>query len=112
MSPHDALKDTAMPMPPDAIRGASAWYGSDLALRTDWIHPLSRKNLNEIAAAVRAYQASGVPLANISPASFLLPSMKRDLDAGPMVAQNARDCTGILSAANPHGSNNHFFQLA
>jgi hypothetical protein len=30
--------------------------------------------------------------------------MKRDLDAGPMVAQNARDCTGILSAANPHGS--------
>lgn len=58
----------------DPIRGPSAWYGSELAARQDWLRPLSDAERAEIERAVRAFRSSGVPLADISPASFPLPA--------------------------------------
>lgn len=77
----DVRRETASPMPLGEIRGKAAWYGRQLASRQDWIVRLSHSNLHELAAAVRAFQASGVPLAEISPQHFPLPGMKPELDA-------------------------------
>jgi TfdA family taurine catabolism dioxygenase TauD len=59
----------------EPIRGRGAWYGRELAKREDWIRVFSGAELEEIEAAVRAFRASGVPLAEISPASFPLPAL-------------------------------------
>jgi hypothetical protein len=62
-------------LPPGPIAGPAVWYGRDLAARPhEWIRPLSSAELAEIDAAVRVFDASGLPLAEISPASFPLPS--------------------------------------
>ena len=62
-------------LPPGPITGPSAWTGRDLAARPDeWIRRFSSAELAEIDAAVRAFKASGRPLAEISPASFALPA--------------------------------------
>ncbi|HEX2649181.1 MAG TPA: TauD/TfdA family dioxygenase [Burkholderiales bacterium] len=58
----------------EPICGPSAWYGSELAARDDWLRPLSEGELAEIERAVRSFQSSGAPPADISPASFPLPS--------------------------------------
>ncbi|HEX5463355.1 MAG TPA: TauD/TfdA family dioxygenase [Burkholderiales bacterium] len=77
----DVGQETALPMPVAKIRGKAAWYGRELASRQDWIVRLSHQNLHELAAAVRAFKASDVPLAEISPQHFPLPGMKPELDA-------------------------------
>jgi hypothetical protein len=67
-------------LPPGPIAGPAVWYGRDLAARPhEWIRPFSSAELAEIDAAVRAFNASALPLADISPASFPLPSF------GPML---------------------------
>ena len=60
----------------EPIRGASAWYGSELAGREDWLRTLTGGELDEIDRAVRAFKASGASLAEISPASFPLPLLE------------------------------------
>ena len=63
-------------MPPGAITGPSAWYGRDLAGKeSEWLRHFSASELVELDAAVRAFRASGAPLAAISPASFPLPAL-------------------------------------
>lgn len=59
----------------EPIRGPGAWYGRDLAAHQDWLRHFSAAELAEIDRAVRAFKASGVPLAEISPASFPLPAL-------------------------------------
>ena len=60
-------------MPPGPVSGPSAWTGPDLAKREgDWLHRLEARELAEIEAAVRAFKASGRPLAEISPDAFPL----------------------------------------
>lgn len=60
-------------MPPGPVSGPSAWTGPDLAKREgEWLHRLDARALAEIDAAVRAFQASGRPLAEISPDAFPL----------------------------------------
>jgi len=59
----------------EPIRGPGVWLGRDLAARSDWIRPFSLEELAEIDRAVRAFKASGAPLAGISPASFPLPAL-------------------------------------
>src|SRR5690242_9414396 len=59
----------------EPIRGPGAWAGSELAGRGDWLRQLSDAELAEIDRAVRAFASSGMPLAEISPASFPLPSL-------------------------------------
>jgi len=41
--------DSALPPP---VRDASAWYGSDLAVRTDWIEHLSETEIADVETAV------------------------------------------------------------
>jgi hypothetical protein len=62
-------------MPPGPVAGPSVWYGRDLRQRTDWIRSFSVAELAELDAAVRHFQSSGLPLADISPASFPLPAL-------------------------------------
>ena len=63
------------PMPPGPITGPPVWYGRELATRaSEWVHRFSPGELEEIDAAVRAFKASGRPLAEVAPASFPLPS--------------------------------------
>ena len=63
------------PMPPGPIAGPSVWYGRDLATReNEWIRPFSAAEIAEIEIAMRGFKASGNVLADISPASFPLPS--------------------------------------
>jgi hypothetical protein len=59
----------------DPIGGPGVWYGRELAARQDWIRRFSAGELAEIARAVRAFKASGTPLAEIAPASFPLPGL-------------------------------------
>jgi hypothetical protein len=68
-------------IPGGLIEGPAAWYGADLARRTDWIFRLERSDLAEIDAAVRAFSASGVPLETISADKFPLPNLAPRLKA-------------------------------
>lgn len=73
-------------LPPGAITGPAAWYGSDLQRReAEWTRRFSGAELAEIDAAVRAFQAGGAPLARISPATFPLPAL------GPALAGVLRE---------------------
>ena len=62
-------------MPPGPVSGPGVWYGRDLQPHTDWIRQFSAAELAELDAAVRAFKALGTPLAEISPATFELPSL-------------------------------------
>src|SRR6185369_2015533 len=68
-------------MPPGAISGPSVWYGRDLQARSDWIRTFRAGELAELDAAVRGFKTGGTPLADISPASFPLPSLGKTLGA-------------------------------
>jgi hypothetical protein len=59
------------------VSGPGVWYGRELQPRSDWIRHFSAAELAELDAAVRAFKASGTALADISPASFPLPSLGR-----------------------------------
>jgi hypothetical protein len=62
-------------MPPGAVSGPAVWYGRDLQSRPDWIRAFSATELAELDAAVHDFKACGIPLAEISPASFPLPAL-------------------------------------
>jgi hypothetical protein len=62
-------------MPPGPVSGPGVWYGRDLQPHADWIRHFSAAELAELDAAVRAFKALGAPLAEISPATFELPSL-------------------------------------
>ena len=66
-------------MPSGTVSGPGVWYGRDLQSRTDWIRHFSAPELADLDAAVRAFKASGAPLAGISPANFALPGLGRTL---------------------------------
>ena len=68
-------------MPSGPVTGPAVWYGGELQQRTDWIRAFSTAELAELDAAVRAYRASGAPLAEISPARFPLPLLGPKLGA-------------------------------
>jgi hypothetical protein len=70
--------DISLPPP---VRDASAWYGSDLASRTDWIEHLSQTEIAEVESTVRqisssldlsALTAANVPLPRLAPHLQLL----------------------------------------
>ncbi len=70
---------------PGAIGGAAAWTGADMARRDDWIIQLSPTDLAELDAALHAHQAAGRAMADITPATFQLPSL------APKLASVLRD---------------------
>ncbi len=65
----------------DPVSGPGVWYGRDLQQRSDWIRNFSAAELAELDAALRAFKASGAPLAGIAPASFPLPTLGAALAA-------------------------------
>ena len=68
-------------LPTGPIEGPAAWYGSDLARRTDWIFRLDDTDRAEIDGAIQAFSASGVQLSEITPGSFPLPGLAPRLKA-------------------------------
>ncbi len=60
---------------PKAITGAAAWYGADLAQKTDWIEVLNASELEEIDQAIVRFKASGAALGDISTHTFVLPEL-------------------------------------
>ena len=67
-------------LPSGPIDGPSAWYGPDLARRTDWIWRLEAADLAEIDAAIAHFKASGLPMEAISRESFPLPGLAARLE--------------------------------
>jgi len=61
-------------LPPD-VCDRSAWYGSELAGRADWIERLSKVEIAEVEIAVRELQASQVNLASLSANDVALPTL-------------------------------------
>jgi len=61
--------------PPRHIDGPSAWRGSDMARRSDWLAQLDEREIAEIDAAVAAFMRSGAGYGSIRPATFALPTL-------------------------------------
>src|SRR5215471_1859550 len=61
-------------LPPE-VRHQSAWYGPDMARRTDWIHNLSDADIPELEDAAERLSHSASNLASISRDDFPLPSL-------------------------------------
>ena len=66
-------------MPSGPVSGPGVWYGRDLQKHTEWMRHFAAAELAELDAAVRAFKASGEPLAAISPATFPLPELGGEL---------------------------------
>lgn len=74
--------DAALSIPgPQPVRGASVWYGRDLAQRDDWIYRLSGDEIGEIDAAVAAVRRRALPMSAVTRTDFPLPRLGRVLDA-------------------------------
>jgi hypothetical protein len=71
-------------LPPEQV-GAAAWYGPDMAVRDDWLMPLSAADLREIEQATAPLVARNADIAAISAAGFPLPSL------GPRLRARVRD---------------------
>jgi len=74
---------------PPAQTGPAAWYGPDMAARTDWILTLDRDDTAEIEAAMRPLVAREADIAGLTRDDFPLPrlaprlaAMLDDLQAG------------------------------
>jgi len=57
-----------------------AWYGPELAQRTDWIHELSDPDRQELRHAIDVAKASGQPLHSLGRAQFPLVSLAARLN--------------------------------
>jgi hypothetical protein len=60
---------------PAEIVGPSAWYGPDVAARTDWVHPFGPDHLAEIESAVRGIESTDVSPAELRREAFPLPTV-------------------------------------
>ncbi len=66
--------------PPARIEGPSAWTGPDIGAHPErWCLQLQADDLHELDAAIRTVQASGLALADITPATFALPRLSGTL---------------------------------
>lgn len=73
MPPENTLpSDTDLP---PEVSDRSAWYGSDLSQRTDWIERLSEAEIAEVTIAVQELERSQVELASITPKDVPLPTL-------------------------------------
>jgi hypothetical protein len=61
-------------LPPEQT-GPAAWYGAEMAKRSDWLMPLSAAEIGEIEAATRALVARGADIAAITAKDFPLPTL-------------------------------------
>jgi hypothetical protein len=61
-------------LPPE-VRDASAWYGSELVTRTDWIERFSEAEIGEVERVVHEIEKSSVDVANLNTRDAPLPSL-------------------------------------
>ena len=81
---------------PDGLReyhNAQAWYGEDMASRTDWIHELTAAETDELQRALRVAAASGRELHQLERAQFPLDRLAHRLAA---LRQEALDGRGFF----------------
>jgi hypothetical protein len=71
-------------LPPEQTN-AAAWYGPEIATRTDWLMPLSAADIAEIEAAADALLARDADIATIKARDFSLPNL------GPRLKARVRD---------------------
>jgi hypothetical protein len=71
--------ETAIDALPPAQTGPAAWYGPDLAARSDWIVALEPSDLDEIDRAVRPLAGRSGDIARMARADFPLPTVGRKL---------------------------------
>jgi Taurine catabolism dioxygenase TauD, TfdA family len=67
-------------LPPEQT-SAAAWYGPEMATRSDWLLPLSPAEIAEVEAAARALAASEADIAAITARDFPLPTLAPKLNA-------------------------------
>jgi len=65
---------TSHTLPPEQT-GPTAWYGPDMAARTDWIETLSPADIAEIEAATRLASARQPDIARLTREDFPLPKL-------------------------------------
>ena len=75
-----ASSAVTLPMPPGPISGPAAWFGPDMAERSDWVHVLAAEDIDEIDAAIRRHVASRLGMDRITPATFRLPRLAAKLE--------------------------------
>lgn len=68
------MSDTLLRLP-DEIQGPSAWYGPDLARRSDWLEYLSSTELEEVERAVKRLASQSRDILTISSEDFPLPTL-------------------------------------
>jgi hypothetical protein len=78
MTMTEAAPSVTPPRP--LIEGPSAWIGSDLRRRDDWVYRLSPAEIAEIETAVAAIRAGGLDIGDITQVDFPLPSFGPVLD--------------------------------
>ncbi len=66
---------------PPAQTGPAAWYGPDMASRSDWLMPLEAGEIAEVEQATRGLVARGADIAALRAADFPLPTLGRKLKA-------------------------------
>src|SRR5690348_15207588 len=71
-------------LPPEQ-HNAAAWYGPEMAVRSDWLMPLTAADIVEIEAATDALLARDIDIASITAKDFPLP------DLGPRLRAHTRD---------------------
>jgi hypothetical protein len=67
-------------LPPEQT-GPAAWYGPEMAKRTEWAMPLSAPEIAEVEAATKALAAREADIAAIKAADFPLPTLGPKLRA-------------------------------
>lgn len=67
------------PLLPPEVRDQSAWYGAELARRTDWIERLSERQIREIEQAVNQLDGAGVDLTALTARNVPLPNLAHTL---------------------------------
>src|SRR5215204_2546942 len=64
---------------PAEITGPSAWYGPQVASRTDWIFPFGDEEIAEIESAIPSLEESIGEPGRLSREDFPLPTLSRRL---------------------------------
>jgi hypothetical protein len=67
-------------LPPEQT-GAAAWYGSEMAKRTDWQMPLSPAEIVEVESAAKALASRDADIAAVTAKDFPLPTLGAKLKA-------------------------------
>jgi hypothetical protein len=91
---------TTIDLPPE-VGGPSAWYGPEVARRSDWIQALSSTEIAEIELAVRGWEASDVSPAMLRRDAFPLPTLRPRLHR--IVAEVQDGCGFALLRGLPIG---------